>query len=376
MELSGQRSRRLLVAAGCLLAGAAAGCGGRDGAGEAGRGTARPLPPVKVIAFDEAAAVLEGIANGTVVGTVVQNPFQYGAKSIETLHALKQGTDVVIPESRFINIPARVVLADDSRAEFAGAEVVPVAEFREELKKLLSGSGAAAAGEGPEYAFITNGVADFWTIGKAGAERAAADLGVKVTVIMPASITDQTRKVEDLLTRGTAGIAISPINPANQGEVLAKAAAATNLITHDSDAPDSPRKVYIGMDNYEAGLICGKLVRDALPDGGKVMLFIGRLDQDNSQRRRQGCIDGILGRAPDPSRRDDPAAELKSDDGKYEILGTMTDQFDRAKAKANAEDALLRHPDVAAMVGLFEYNPPLILEALERAGRLAGPGPK
>jgi ribose transport system substrate-binding protein len=190
---------------------------------------------------------------------------------------------------------------------------------------------------------------------------------------MPSSITDQTRKIEDLLNRGTAGIAISPINPANQGEVLAKAAAATNLITHDSDAPDSPRRVYIGMDNYEAGLICGKLVRDALPDGGKVMLFIGRLDQDNSQRRRQGCIDGILGREPDPKRRDDPGAVVASEDGKYTVLGTLTDQFDRAKAKANAEDALLRHPDIAAMVGLFEYNPPLILEALERAGRLAKP---
>jgi ribose transport system substrate-binding protein len=196
---------------------------------------------------------------------------------------------------------------------------------------------------------------------------------VRVTVIMPSSITDQTRKIEDLLTRGTDGIAISPINPANQGEILAKAAAATNLITHDSDAPDSPRLVYIGMDNYEAGMACGKLARDALPDGGKVMIFIGRLDQDNAQRRRQGCIDGILGREPDPSRRDDPGAELTSEDGRYVILGTMTDQFDRAKAKANAEDALLRHPDIDAMVGLFVYNPPLIIEALERAGRLVSP---
>jgi len=375
MEMSQRNCPLLRLVAACLVALAAAGCGKGDGTG-GGANARKQLPPVKVIAFDEAAAVLEGIATGTVVGTVVQNPFQYGFKSIETLHALKEGKPDLIPESMFINIPARVVLADDSRAEFAGAEVVPVADFREELEKLLAGGGAAVAGEGPEYAFITNGVADFWTIGKAGAEKAAAELGVRATVIMPSSITDQTRKVEDLLTRGTAGIAISPINPANQGEVLAKAAAATNLITHDSDAPDSPRKVYIGMDNYEAGLICGKLVRDALPEGpegGQVMLFIGRLDQDNSQRRRQGCIDGILGREPDPSRRDDPGAVLASDDGRYEILGTMTDQFDRAKAKANAEDALLRHPDVAAMVGLFEYNPPLILEALERAGRLAGP---
>jgi len=372
MNSSSTNRGSLGLVAACLVALTAVGCGSRDKPGAAGGGS-RSLPPVKVIAFDEAAAVLEGIAAGTVVGTVVQNPFRYGATSIETLHAINQGKADAIPEGRFINIPARVVLADDSRREFAGAEVVPVGAFRRELEQLLAGGGAAATAEGPEYAFITNGVADFWTIGKAGVEKAAADLGVRATVIMPASITDQTRKIEDLLTRGTAGIAISPINPANQGEVLAKAAAATKLITHDSDAPDSPRLVYIGMDNYEAGMLCGKLVRDALPAGGKVMLFIGRLDQDNSQRRRQGCIDGILGREPDPARRDDPGAVLTSDDGAYVILGTMTDQFDRAKAKANAEDALLRHPDIAAMVGLFEYNPPLIMEALERAGRLPSP---
>jgi ABC-type sugar transport system substrate-binding protein len=359
-----------------VLGGAAwtAGCGSREGGGEGSARGGRRLDPVKVIAFDEAAAVLQGIADGTVIGTVVQNPFQYGARSIETLHALQQGSADAVPNSHFVNIPARVVLRDAARREFAGAEVVPVEAFRTELAGLLEAAAAApVATAGPEYAFITNGVADFWTIAKAGAEKAAADLGVRVAVIMPASITDQTRKIEDLLTRGTDGIAISPINPANQGEILAKAAAATNLITHDSDAPDSPRRVYIGVDNYEAGMVCGKLVRDALPDGGKVMLFIGRLDQDNAQRRRQGCIDGILGRDPDPARRDDPGAVLTSVDAKYEILGTMTDQFDRAKAKANAEDALLRHPDIAAMVGLFVYNPPLIIEALERAGRLPPP---
>lgn len=325
---------------------------------------------MKVIAFDENLAVLEGIANGTVVGTVVQNPYEYGYRSVAVLHALHEGKTDVIPESTFVDVPTRVVLADDSRKEFAGAEVVPVSTFRNDLKALLAERGSPAATSGPEYAFITNCVADFWKIGKAGAENAAADLGVRVSVIMPASITDQTRKIEDLVTRGIAGIAISPINPANQGEVLAKAAEATNVITHDSDAPDSPRRVYIGMDNYEAGLLCGKLARDALPDGGKVMLFIGRLDQDNAQRRRQGCIDGLLGREPNRNRRDDPGVVVTSDDGRYTVLGTMTDQVDLAKAKANAEDALLRYPDIAAMVGLFEYNPPLIMEALEQAGRL------
>lgn len=368
VRLASRRDGLMLAAAGVLLA---TGCSSRP----ADEASTRPRrDPVKVIAFDESEAVLQGIADGTVVGTVVQNPFQYGVQSIQTLHALGRQAADAVPESGMVAIPARVVLRDDSRTEFAGAEVVPVAAFQAELAELLAGAAAASTvTDGPEYAFITNGVADFWTIAKAGAEKAAADLGVRTTVIMPSSTTDQTRKIEDLLTRGTDGIAISPIDPANQGEILAKAAAATNLITQDSDAPDSPRRVYIGMDNYEAGMVCGRLVRDALPDGGKVMIFIGRLDQDNAQRRRQGCIDGILDREPDPSRRDDPGTVLSSDDGKYVVLGTMTDQFDRAKAKANAEDALLRHPDIAAMVGLFVYNPPLIMEALERAGRLPPP---
>jgi ribose transport system substrate-binding protein len=222
----------------------------------------------------------------------------------------------------------------------------------------------------PSFAFITNGVADFWEHAEAGANAAGKDLGVDVSVIMPNNMADQTRKIEDLLVRGTNGIAISPIDPENQVEILNEAAGETNLITHDSDAPQSNRLVYIGMDNYDAGVLCGRTMREALPDGGKVMIFIGRLDQDNGKRRRQGFIDAFLDRKPDPNRVDPPGDELKSEDGKYVILGTMTDQFDRAKAKANGEDALTRHPDIAGMVGLFEYNPPLIVEALDRGGKL------
>src|SRR3954468_19611778 len=164
----------------------------------------------------------------------------------------------------------------------------------------------------PSYAFVTNCVADFWEHGRAGANAAGKELNVDVSVIMPSSITDQTRKIEDLLTRGTDGIAISPIDPDNQGETINKAAAQTNLITHDSDAPDTNRLMYIGMDNYQAGLMCGKTLRDAMPEGGKIMIFIGRLDQDNAKRRRQGVVDGFLGGEADPKRSDPPGSEIAS----------------------------------------------------------------
>ncbi len=232
------------------------------------------------------------------------------------------------------------------------------------------GCGGPSTPSKAHFAFVTNGVASFWTIAAAGSRQAAKDLDVEVTVIMPDGLTDQTRKLEDLITRGIDGVAVSPINSKNQIDILNKVAASTNLITQDSDAAGSNRLAYIGMDNYEAGILCGKLVRHAIPDGGTVMLFIGRLDQENASLRRQGCIDGILDRTPDSSRRDPPGEILASDDNKYQILGTLTDRFDRAKSKANVEDTLTRHPDISALVGLFVYNPPAILEALERAGKL------
>jgi len=220
------------------------------------------------------------------------------------------------------------------------------------------------------YAFINNGPADFWKHATAGVNKAGKDFNVDVTVVTPAGATDQTRKLEDLLTRGINGVAISPIDPDNQIDTINKAAAQTNLITHDSDAPNTNRLVYIGMDNYQAGLMCGKALRDAMPDGGKVMIFVGRMDQDNGKRRRTGVIDALLDFKPDPNHNYPAGEEVVSVDKKFTVLGTMTDQFDKAKAKANVEDAVARNPDIAGMVGLFGYNPPMILEGLERVGKL------
>ena len=64
----------------------------------------------------------------------------------------------------------------------------------------------------PSYAFITNGPANFWEYARAGANAAGEAEKVKVSVITPTEgVTDQTRKVEDLVTRGIDGIGITPI---------------------------------------------------------------------------------------------------------------------------------------------------------------------
>jgi len=236
-------------------------------------------------------------------------------------------------------------------------------------------SRASSEPSGPaqkKLAFVTNGVDPFWNIAAAGVRAAAKDLGVECQVLMPPKgVVDQKRMIEGLIARGIDGIAISPIDAKNQIDLINEAAARCPVITHDSDAPDSKRVCFVGMDNYKAGRAAGKLVKGALPAGGKVMIFVGRLEQLNAQQRRQGVIDELIDRpvpAPGAMKVDPPGAPLVG--AKYTILDTRTDNFDYARAKANAQDAMASTPDLACMVGLFAYNAPQCLEAVKAAGRL------
>ncbi|MEM8484506.1 MAG: sugar-binding protein [Bacteroidota bacterium] len=220
-----------------------------------------------------------------------------------------------------------------------------------------------------EVGYVTNGISDFWVIAEKGANDSAKEFGVDVSVMMPPEGTgDQKRMIQDLLAKGIDGVAVSPIDPANQVDILNEIASVTRYITHDSDAPQTNRELYIGMDNYTAGRMCGKLVKEALPDGGEVMIFVGRLGQLNADQRRQGVIDELLDRPFDINRENDPNTGPIVGE-KYTIIDTRTDQFDFARAKSQAEDAIAKYPELDAMVGLFGYNPPKCLEAVKEAGK-------
>ncbi len=248
-----------------------------------------------------------------------------------------------------------------------------IAKFRPALAVALLAALCSCSGSGrsarPQLAYVTNGIASFWVIADKGARAGARQFDADVDVQMPAEgVADQKRIVQGLLARHVDGIAISPIDPDNQTDLLNEIAAQTVLITHDSDAPRSQRRCFVGIDNYVAGRACGQLVKQALPQGGRVMLFVGRLEQLNARHRRQGVIDELLDRPADPTRQDPNNGPLAGP--RYTVLDTRTDQFDFAKAKAQVEDAIARYPDLDAVVGLFAYNPPKCLEAVREAGKV------
>ena len=229
---------------------------------------------------------------------------------------------------------------------------------------------AKKSSDRPTIAFVTNQIASFWNIAEVGANDAGTDLGVDVVVRFPseATATKQKQIIEDLFSSNIDALAVSPPDADNQRDMIDVWCTKVPTITHDSDAPGTNRLMYIGMDNYRAGRMVGKLIKDAYPDGAKMVLTIGRLEQDNSKKRRQGVIDELLDRSQDDTRFDDVEGEIKND--KYTIYATLTDQGDSNVAKQKAEDALNAYPEMNLFVGLFAYNPPACLQAIKQSNLL------
>jgi ribose transport system substrate-binding protein len=213
--------------------------------------------------------------------------------------------------------------------------------------------GAPPAGKKLKLAFVSNNAATFWTIARTGCEAAQQELGnVEVDFRIPStgSAAEQQQILDDLVAKGVDGIAASPIDPKNQTDFLNKIAGQTLFITTDSDAPDSKRVCYIGTDNFAAGVAAGKLIKEALPNGGKIMVFVGFADAQNSKDRFGGIKQELAG-------------------SNIEIIDLRTDDTDTVRAQKNAEDTLVKYPDVACLVGLYNYNGPAILNAVRSAGQ-------
>src|ERR1051325_3133911 len=203
-------------------------------------------------------------------------------------------------------------------------------------------------------AFIPNTYSDFWKVVRKGTEKADGelpDVAVNFQPVYGGTKEEQNRFVREALERGDDAIAISPIDPAGQVQVLNDAAKKAVVITQDSDAPQSARVLYIGADNRAAGRQAGELIKKALPQGGKVMVFVGKREVQNAKDRFEGLKEALQG-------------------SNVVVLDLMTDDADAGNARNNAYEALKKNPDIAGMVGLWSYNGPAIVQALRPEGKL------
>jgi ribose transport system substrate-binding protein len=202
-------------------------------------------------------------------------------------------------------------------------------------------------------AIITNAVAPFWRPMVVGMTRAADELGCEANWYGPegGDSMKQRELIENAISQKVDGISISPTDPKAIKSVLQKAMDKGILvITMDSDFPESGRLAYIGTNNVRAGEEAGRAAKKVLPQGSKMIAFVGYMSSPNAQERLAGF--------------------KRATQGWIDVIDVQQDENDANKAVTNAEDALQAHPEVAGLLGLWSYNGPAIVTAVERAGKL------
>ena len=123
-----------------------------------------------------------------------------------------------------------------------------------------------------------------------------------------------------------------------------------DIITVDSDIDREKladaRFAFIGTDNLAGGRELGKCLRNLRNDGGEYITFVGRTGAQNAIDRIAGVKEGA--------------------GDKFKDLGIMADETDLSRARENVRNAILNHPTLNTLVGIWSYNAPAIADIVTR----------
>jgi ribose transport system substrate-binding protein len=189
----------------------------------------------------------------------------------------------------------------------------------------------------------------FFDLARDGCKKAEQELPVECIYIGPGEHTEaeQVQIVQDLISQGVDGIAVSPSNAAAMATAL-KAAKDAGIPTLTWDADLLPqdkqyRSAFIGTKNYDIGVNLAKIAQKLKPNGGKICLQTGGAAAANHNERLQGIRDTLGGR----SGTTPPGDPLKSENGWNEVDGCplITDD-DSTKAVQQLQDILGKYGDL------------------------------
>jgi ribose transport system substrate-binding protein len=228
------------------------------------------------------------------------------------------------------------------------------------------GAGPAPAAGVKRFIFVTNGDDPFWDACNAGLQEGGRRFGLEsknLRVVMEKNNGTAQGQIEKLRQFGSqsdiAGVAISVIQAENAAiveEMKNLAAKGVQVITVDGDVNREKfrdaRAYYIGTDNIVGGRLLGSAAKAILKARGRqsggYVQFAGFTDNDNARARMDG-FEETVGDA-------------------FKEVDRMSDEMDLSKARDNVRTALVNHPDLAVLVGIWAYNAPAIAEVVQERG--------
>ena len=143
----------------------------------------------------------------------------------------------------------------------------------------LAGCGASLHDPQEKYFLLSANVKiPYWQTAGNGLTRAASQLQVRAEMVGPDTYDAQAQQRElrrlIALQEKPSGILISPADRVLMKEDIdAAIAAGIPVITVDSDSPSSKRLLFIGTNNYQAGVMGGRVAVRELKGKGNVVVF-------------------------------------------------------------------------------------------------------
>ncbi|GIW94528.1 MAG: hypothetical protein KatS3mg110_2569 [Pirellulaceae bacterium] len=209
---------------------------------------------------------------------------------------------------------------------------------------------------------LTNGNSPFWDAARQGLKEGATQLDLAasgldaVMEVNDGTPDGQISKLRQFLSQDDiVGVAVSALDADNAAVAeLMKAlrAKGVHVITVDADVnPEKfrdARLCYIGTDNLAGGRALGTACRHILLSrnvtSGSYVQFVGRTGSDNARKRMDGFKEAV--------------------GSEYREADRMGDDLDRTKARENVRNAITNHPDLVALVGIWSYNAPAIVDVV------------
>ncbi|MGV7224169.1 MAG: substrate-binding domain-containing protein [Nitrospinales bacterium] len=211
-----------------------------------------------------------------------------------------------------------------------------------------------------KFVFIPKVVHPWYDVVKQGMETAVAEfkergieIDVKWDAIPEAEITAHMKRIETNIAARPDGLAISCLDPATNTQLINDAInAGLNVITFDTDAPDSLRKTYVGHNkDFQDGYDLGMYLAEKIKEKGKVGILSGTLSAPNHVGRVKGFKEAI---AKFPN---------------IEVVFERPDNDDLQKAIDLTENALQANPDLIGMFCCNASNPIGAARAIVNAGK-------
>ena len=195
---------------------------------------------------------------------------------------------------------------------------------------------------------------EFWLSVFAGAEAAATEYNLKLTITGPETEEDyetQNQMVADAVAEGAQAIVFSAIDYENNAAAIDDAAKkGAKIVAIDSRVDSQAVSTYIGTDNYAAGQMAAQAALDRIVGTLRIGIVNYDMNSANGQERERG------------------ARDLFSSTGRAEVVAAINTLAEAGHAREDTAQMLADHPGINVLLAFNEPTSVGAAQAVEELG--------